>query len=154
MGPIAGILLTGELVPVITAAENESKLLGFRREQLADGIQVAHVAARSGENSLLHHHTRTRDTFYVLTGRLTVTLHLAEGDIPSDCYHVLSTTSPVLSSAAADGRHTHRVQLTAGEVLVIEPGVVHCASNLHDAVCRFLCIEGVGEYDFIQENLG
>ena len=138
---------------VITAAENESKLLGFRREQLADGIQVAHVAARRGENSLLHHHTRTRDTFYVLTGRLTITLYLAMEAIPSDCYHALCRVKPMISSGAAGGGQAHRVQLTAGEVLVIEPGVVHCASNLDDAICRFLCIEGVGEYDFIQESL-
>ena len=141
-------------MPTITAAENESKLLGFRREQLADGIQVAHVAARRGENSLLHRHTRTSDTFYVLTGQLTVTLYLEPESIPSDCYHVLSKARPVVSPGAAGSRQTHRVQLTAGDVLVIEPGVVHCASILHDAICRFLCIEGVGEYDFIQESLG
>jgi quercetin dioxygenase-like cupin family protein len=145
--------MIGELMPVITAAENESKLLGFRREQLADGIQVAHVAARRGENSLLHHHTRTRDTFYVLTGQLTVSLHLTAGAIPSDCYHALCRVKPVISSSAA-GFEIHRLQLAVGEVLVIEPGVVHCASNLHDTICRFLCIEGVGEYDFIQETLG
>jgi quercetin dioxygenase-like cupin family protein len=140
-------------VTTITAAENESKLLGFHREQLAEGIQVAHVAARRGENSLLHRHTRTSDTFYVLTGQLTVTLYLKAESIASDCYHVLSKVRPVISSGTGD-RQTHRVQLRAGDVLVIEPGVVHCASNLHDAICRFLCIEGVGEYDFIQETLG
>jgi mannose-6-phosphate isomerase-like protein (cupin superfamily) len=139
-------------VAVITPAENESKLLGFRREQLADGIQVAHVAARRGENSLLHHHTRTRDTFYVLSGQLTVTLHLPADSIPSDCYHSLCRLKPLVAPDVA-GQQTHRVQLTPGDVLVVEPGVVHCASNLHDAICRFLCIEGVGEYDFIQENV-
>jgi len=139
-------------VPAITAAENERSLLGFRREQLADGIQVAHVTARRGENSLLHHHTRTRDTFYVLAGHLTVTLHLPADSIPSHCYNSLCRVTPVISPGRA-GQQTHRVQLAAGDVLVIEPGVVHCASNLHDAICRFLCIEGVGDYDFIQEDL-
>ena len=137
---------------VITATENENRILGFRREQLADGVQVAHVAARRGENSLLHHHTRTRDTFYVLTGQLTVTLHLAADSISSDCYHSLCRVKPIISLGVA-GQQTHRVQLAPGDVLVIEPGVVHCASNLHDAVCRFLCIEGVGDYDFIQEDV-
>ena len=136
----------------ITAAENESGLLGFRREQLADGVQVAHIAARRGENSLLHHHTRTRDTFYVLTGQLTITIHLTGDSIPSDCYHALCRVTPSISRDR-DGRLTHRVQLAPGDVLVIEPGVVHCASNLHDAICRFLCIEGIGEYDFILEDL-
>ena len=139
-------------MPVITAAENERNILGFRREQLADGVQVAHVAARRGESSLLHHHTRTRDTFYVLSGQLTVTLHVPLDSIPSDCYKSLSRVKPLISPAMA-GQQTHRVQLAPGDVLVIEPGVVHCASNLHEPICRFLCIEGVGEYDFIQEDL-
>jgi len=137
----------------ITAAENESNLLGFRREQLADGVQVAHVSARRGENSLLHHHTRTRDTFYVLSGELTLTLHLPPDAIPSNCYHSLCGVKPVVS-IAVDRKQTHRVRLGPGDVFVIEPGVVHCASNLRDTVCHFLCIEGVGEYDFIQDELG
>ncbi len=136
----------------ITAEQNESSVLGFRREQLADGVQVAHVAARRGENSLVHHHTRTRDTFYVLAGQLTITLHLAADAIPSNCYHSLCRVKPIVTIGEA-GKQTHRVQLAPGDVLVIEPGVVHCASNLHDAICRFLCIEGIGEYDFIQEEL-
>jgi mannose-6-phosphate isomerase-like protein (cupin superfamily) len=136
----------------VTAAENERNLLGFRREQLAEGVQVAHVAARRGESSLVHHHTRTRDTFYVLSGQLTITLHLPPGAIPSDCYNSLCSAEPIISYGDA-GEQTHRVRLGPGDVLVIEPGVVHCASNLHDAVCRFLCIEGVGDYDFIQDDL-
>jgi mannose-6-phosphate isomerase-like protein (cupin superfamily) len=143
--------MTGVLVPRISAADNESRLLGFRREQLADGVQVAHIAARRGENSLLHHHTRTRDTFYVLAGQLTISVYLKVDDIPSDCYHTLCKVTPTISSDMA-GKQTHRIQLTPGDVLVIEPGVVHCASNLHDTICRFLCIEGVGEYDFVQED--
>ena len=141
----------GEHVPAITAVENESSILQFRREQLAEGVQVAHIAARRGENSLLHHHTRTRDTFYVLSGLLTVTLYLKADDIPSNCFHPLCAMKPQISSSKS-GELIHRVQLAPGEVLVIEPGVVHCASNLHDAICRFLCIEGVGDYDFIHEE--
>lgn len=139
----------------LTAAENERNILGFRREKLGDGVQVAHVAARRGESSLLHYHTHTRDTFYVLSGKLTVTLHLASDDIPSNCYNALCRSKPIVSAGgtAAAARDVHRVQLLPGEVLVIEPRVVHCASNLQDEVCRFLCIEGVGDYDFIQQDL-
>jgi hypothetical protein len=32
---------------------------------------------------------------------------------------------------------------------VIEPEVVHCASNLDEEPCHFLCIEGIGRYDFL-----
>ncbi len=137
---------------LVTAAENERSILGFRRERLAEGVQVAHVAARRGENSLLHYHTRTRDTFYGLSGELTGTLHLASDVIPSSCYQALCASKPSVSPGAA-GQHIHRVQLSAGEVLVIQPRVVHCAANLRDEVCRFLCIEGVGDYDFIQQDL-
>jgi len=135
----------------ITAAENESSILHFHRDRLGDGVQVAHVAARRGENSLLHHHTRTRDTFYVVSGLLTVTLHLRPEDIPSRCYHAIVSSEPLVTTSDT-GRRVHRIQLAPGEVLVIEPGVVHCAANLHDDVCRFLCIEGFGVYDFVQEE--
>lgn len=137
---------------ITTAAENERSILEFRRERLAEGVQVAHVSARQGENSLLHHHTRTRDTFYVLAGLLTVSLHLREDDNPRGCYHAVSAQAPIVSSGVA-GQRIHRVVLAPGDVLVIEPGVVHCAANLHQPICRFLCIEGVGDYDFIQESL-
>ncbi len=136
----------------VTAAENEGRILGFRREVLADGVQVAHVAIRRGENSLVHHHTRTRDTFYVLAGQLTVTLYLADGDIRSDCYNTSGEIEPTISVSDADVQ-IHRVVIRPGEVLMIEPGVVHCASNQQDDVCRFLCIEGVGDYDFVQDDL-
>ena len=135
-----------------TAAENERSILEFRREQLAEGVQVAHVAARRGENSLVHHHTRTRDTFYVLSGQLTISLYLASADIPSDCYNTIGVYELIISKGE-DGQNVHRVILQRGAVLVIEPGVVHCASNLHDDVCRFLCIEGVGDYDFVHDDL-
>lgn len=137
---------------ITTAAENEQSILEFRRERLAEGVQVAHVAARKGENSLLHHHTRTRDTFYVLSGQLTVTVYVKDDDNPQGCYHAVAAQPPLVSATVA-GQRIHRVVLVPGDVLVIEPGVVHCAANLHDTVCRFLCIEGVGDYDFIQEDL-
>jgi mannose-6-phosphate isomerase-like protein (cupin superfamily) len=132
----------------ISPEENERQALSFRRERLTEGVQVAHVAVRQGENSLSHHHSRTRDTFYVMSGQLTVTVHV--GAVPRP-YHVIASRQPMETCDGA-GRPVHRVFLGAGEVLVVEPSVVHCAANLHEEVCRFLCIEGVGEYDFIQEG--
>jgi hypothetical protein len=49
----------------------------------------------------------------------------------------------------ATDAHVLRFRLHPGDVLVIEPGVVHCAANLDDEPCSFLCIEGVGAYDFV-----
>lgn len=134
--------------PRISPEENERRALSFRRERLTEGVQVAHVAVRKGENSLFHHHSRTRDTFYVMSGQLTVTIRLGGSEKP---YHLIGACPPLETRDGA-GQPVHRVTLGAGDVLVVEPRVVHCAANLHDEVCRFLCIEGVGEYDFVQTD--
>jgi quercetin dioxygenase-like cupin family protein len=44
--------------------------------------------------------------------------------------------------------NVRRFVLDPGDVFVIQPGVVHCAMNLDPEPCHFLCIEGIGEYDF------
>jgi len=129
-----------------TAAENEASVQSFRRERLADGVQVAHVTLRRGESSLLHSHTRTRDTFYISAGCLTLTLY-ERADVPSPSFHGINT-GPAETREAQSGR-IHRFRLVPGSVFVIEPGVVHCAANLDDEACSFLCIEGIGEYDFV-----
>ena len=129
-----------------TAAENEASIQSFRRERLGDGVQVAHVTLRRGESSMLHSHTRTRDTFYIVAGCLTLTLYERE-NTPNPSFHIVNAGS-VETRESSNGR-VHRFRLVPGSVFVIEPGVVHCAANLDDAACSFLCIEGVGEYDFI-----
>lgn len=129
--------------------QNEAAVLYFRREKLTDGVHMARVALRRGENSLFHRHTRTRDTFYVMSGTLTITLHLDGSDGPAG-YHAVCETKPEVKRDR-QGRHVHRVTVQPGEVVVIEPGVLHCAANAHDSPCHFLCIEGVGEYDFVEE---
>lgn len=127
---------------------NEASVLHFARERLADGVHVANIALRRGENSLFHVHTETRDTFYVMSGRLTVHVRVAQAAAELGYRGLLSTPPEVVT--AADGETTHRVVVLAGEVLVIDPGVVHCAMNLDDDACKFLCIEGVGAYDFVE----
>jgi mannose-6-phosphate isomerase-like protein (cupin superfamily) len=134
----------------LTPEENESRVLAFRRERLADGVQVAKVALRRGENSMFHHHTRTRDTFYVLNGELTISLRLDAAAARAMLRGTrVEQTEGVLDDA---GRPLTRVTLRSGDVYVVEPGVVHCAANLRDTPCEFLCIEGVGEYDFVPEQ--
>jgi quercetin dioxygenase-like cupin family protein len=128
------------------AAENERSVLHFHRETLDEGVHVAHVALRRGETSLFHHHTRTRDTFYVLGGRLAVFVRVPPGIDPAACYRRLTATEPTLTTSGA-----HHAVVLPGEALVIEPGVLHATANLDDAICRFICIEGVGVYDFIEE---
>lgn len=127
---------------------NEASVLHFARESPADGVHIANIALRRGENSLFHVHTETRDTFYVMSGRLTVHVRVPPS-AQSPGYRGLFSTPPEVTTGA-DGQDTHRVAVLVGEVLVIEPGVVHCAMNLDAEACKFLCIEGVGAYDFVE----
>lgn len=136
-----------------TAAENEASIQSFRRERLGDGVQVAHVTLRRGESSLLHSHTRTRDTFYIVAGCLSLTLY-ERADSPRPAFQSINTGPAETHQTLEEPRGTknarvHRFRLVPGSVFVIEPGVVHCAANLDEEACSFLCIEGVGEYDFI-----
>jgi len=127
--------------------ENEAKILGFSRERLFEGVHMARVALRKGESSTRHLHTRTRDVFFVMSGRLTITVHVPHAR-PVQGYRALSSSVDV--QQAGDGGAIHRLLLGPGEVAVIYPGAVHSATNLDAEPCHFLCIEGVGEYDFIQ----
>jgi quercetin dioxygenase-like cupin family protein len=129
-----------------TAAENEARIQSFRRERVAEGVQIAHVTLRRGESSLLHSHTMTRDTFYIASGCLTLTVFEDTGTPQPSFQSITARPAEVRKQGA--GR-VLRFRLGAGDVLVIEPGVVHCAANLDDEACSFLCIEGVGAYDFV-----
>jgi len=131
-----------------TAAENEASVQSFRREQLGEGVQVAHVTLRKGETSLLHSHTVTRDTFYIVAGCLTLTLYEHENSAASS-YRAVSAGSAEPQVREARNGRVLRFRLQPGETFVIEPGVVHCAANLDDEACSFLCIEGIGAYDFV-----
>jgi mannose-6-phosphate isomerase-like protein (cupin superfamily) len=129
-----------------SAAENEASVLSFRRERLAQGVQVAHVTLRRGESSLLHSHTKTRDTFYIASGCLTLTLY-EHVTSPEPSFRAIGARPA--ETSGVNGKRVLRFKLRPGDVLVIEPSVVHCAANLDDEPCSFLCVEGVGEYDFV-----
>ncbi|HYO51352.1 hypothetical protein [Archangium sp.] len=126
----------------------EERVEGFQRTPLSDQCYLASIRLRRGQSSTFHHHTVTRDTFYVVKGRLTVFIEVGDGASPEKAYHALCAT-PIERQA---GGQRHEVRLLPGEVLVIEPQVVHCAANLNDELCEFLCIEGVGAYDFIPQH--
>jgi quercetin dioxygenase-like cupin family protein len=129
-----------------TAAENEASVLSFRRERSTEGVQVAHVTLRRGESSLLHSHTRTRDTFYITGGCLSLSIH-ERATTPQPSHRALIAERAEVRETS--GGRVLRFRLHSGDVFVIEPNVVHCAANLDDEACSFLCIEGVGEYDFV-----
>jgi quercetin dioxygenase-like cupin family protein len=130
--------------------ENEARVLSFRREQVGPGVHVAHVGLRRGETSLPHFHPRTRDTFYVISGQLTVTLRV-DSSVKAAAYRHLCATAPDVQNETA-GREIHKIRVLPGEVLTVEPNVIHCAANLDPDPCLFLCVEGVGEYEFIEAD--
>jgi quercetin dioxygenase-like cupin family protein len=127
----------------------EATVLAFQRDQVFEGVQIARVGLRQAENSTFHSHSLTRDTFFVMAGRLTIEIHVGPGDVSLQ-YHVLKVSSPDRSNTTrmSERGSVHRIVLQPGDVCVIEPGVVHCALNLDPEPCHFLCIEGIGEYDF------
>ena len=127
--------------------DREASVLYFQRDEPHQGVKVARIGLRRGENSSFHSHTRTKDTFYVMGGRLTVTLQIPPDGAPH--YRSLSS-APIEIDRRLASKEIHTVRLSPGDVFVIEPGVRHCASNLDDADCHFLCIEGIGDYDFVE----
>jgi mannose-6-phosphate isomerase-like protein (cupin superfamily) len=128
----------------------EASVLSFAREQLHEGVQLARIALRSHESSTFHKHTVTRDTFFVMAGRLTIDLRVGKAE-PASAYRCLNASEIMLRNGPG-GALVHRVLLDAGHVCVVEPGVVHCAMNLDPDPCHFLCIEGIGEYDFVEAD--
>jgi mannose-6-phosphate isomerase-like protein (cupin superfamily) len=131
-----------------THGRTEATVLAFQREHVFEGVHLARIGLRQAENSTFHTHTSTRDTFFVMAGRLTVDIRVGDAP-PSQQYHVLRVGTSDESNMSVRGT-THRVLLYPGDVCVVEPRVVHCAMNLDSDPCHFLCIEGVGEYDFIE----
>jgi mannose-6-phosphate isomerase-like protein (cupin superfamily) len=127
--------------------ENEARILAFRRENLFEGVQMARVALRKGESSTFHLHTKTRDVFFVMSGRLTITVRLGSS-FSTNAYDALSSMVFEIHRAS-NGDFVHRLRVLPGEVVVVHPGTVHCAANVDDEPCHFLCIEGVGPYDFV-----
>jgi len=127
--------------------ENEARILHFRRDLVGPGVHLAQVALRRGESSLPHFHTTTRDTFYVMSGRLTVTVRVSSAG--AKAYRYLSEARPEIEKHGTE-QEIHKLRVLPGDLLIIEPNVVHCAANVDSEPCRFLCIEGIGTYDFIE----
>ena len=79
-------------------------------------------------------------------GCLTLSIY-EQATTPKPSFRAVSAGQPEVRETSS-GR-VLRFRLLAGDVFVIEPNVVHCAANLDDDACSFLCIEGVGAYDFV-----
>ena len=87
-------------------------------------ILVREYTLDPGEFIPWHHHTNISDRFFCLEGTVRV-----------------QTQRP-----AAE----HKLQ--AGDSTQVSPGTAHHVSNPTSSVCRFLLVQGVGAYDWIDEE--
>jgi mannose-6-phosphate isomerase-like protein (cupin superfamily) len=126
----------------------EGGVLAFRRERLEEGVHLARISIRPGETSTPHYHPTTRDIFYVMSGVLTVAVEVNPDDA-SPPYRFLCAGDPEVARIE-DGKKIHRVRLMPGDILAVNPLAVHCTSNAGETPCSFLCIEGIGDYKFVQ----
>ena len=126
----------------------EGGVLAFRRERIEEGVHLARIAIRPGETSTPHYHPATRDIFYVMSGVLTVAVEVNPDDalLP---YGFLGA-GPAEVARSASGKEVHRVRVLPGEILAVNSLAVHCTSNADETPCSFLCIEGIGDYKFVQ----
>ncbi len=101
----------------------EGEYASEHRETLAEapGLRVRSIGLAAGQCVPWHAHTHITDTFVCLRGPMRV-----------------STRHP-------EAEHT----LAAGDTLAVAPGTAHRVTGEGDHACRFLVIQGVGEYDYL-----
>lgn len=99
-------------------------------------VRRIHVVAKSadvwvreytldpGEFVPWHHHTNVADYYYALEGKV-----------------VVQTRNP-------PARH----EIGVGQTASVTPPTAHHVSNPGTTPCRFLLIQGVGQYDFVREE--
>ena len=73
-----------------------------------------------------HHHTQVSDVFYCV-----------EGDLEIELKDVFT------------GEARQALRLKVGDSAKVDPGTAHQPTNVGSGVCRFLLIQGVGEYDYV-----
>jgi len=109
------------------AADGKPSKADYAVKQVETVARGADVMARiftlaPGEIIPWHAHSNVADHFFVLSGRLTV------------------------ETRAPDAAHS----LGVGERFTVAPGNAHQTSNRGGADCRFLLVQGVGEYDWVK----
>jgi mannose-6-phosphate isomerase-like protein (cupin superfamily) len=85
------------------------------------GFRINELQIGPGQVVPWHYHTKIRDTFYVLQGR--VRIHLRDPD--------------------------GQVSLDPGETTTVDAGRPHRVTNAGTGSAVFLNLQGIGEYDFI-----
>lgn len=115
--------------PQIGKEEQHSKYVVSSRKMIALGsdVHVKEFNLAAGEEIPWHRHTQMFDVFYCLEGRLDIELAEVES-----------------------GRRLQALALNAGESAKVEAGTAHRPHNRGPGMCRFLLVQGVGKYDYIQ----
>lgn len=116
--------------PPIGRERQSTQFAVSSRKVVAEGsdVQVKEFLLGPGEEVPWHHHTHVFDVFYCLEGRLDV----ERADVFS-------------------GERQPTVHLAVGDSLKLEPGTAHRPHNpAASGRCRFLLVQGIGEYDFIR----
>ena len=91
-----------------------------RHAERAD-FRISELQISPSQKVPWHYHTDVQDTFYVLQGRICVSLRDPEG----------------------------QVHLGRGETYTVRPRRPHLVTNAGEGSAIFLVLQGFGEYDFI-----
>ncbi len=87
-------------------------------------VLVREYVLGPGESIPWHHHTQVTDHYYSLEGMV------------------------LIETRAPDTRR----ELNPGESATVMPPTAHHVSNSSGKLCRFLLIQGVGQYDFVKQE--
>ena len=108
-------------------SENQARPYQVKRiSVIAKGadVLVREYVLGPGEFIPWHHHTQVTDHYYGLEGLL------------------------LIETQAPDTRR----ELNPGESATVMPPTAHHVSNPSGKPCRFLLIQGVGQYDFVKQE--
>jgi quercetin dioxygenase-like cupin family protein len=85
------------------------------------GFRITELQISASQRVPWHCHTNIQDTFYVLEGRLRLSLRDPKEE----------------------------VRLGPGETYAVRPGRPHLVTNGGDTSATFLVLQGIGEYDYV-----
>jgi quercetin dioxygenase-like cupin family protein len=89
------------------------------------GFRISEIRLSPTQRVPWHHHSNIADTFYVLGGRIRITLHSPD----------------------------EQIELGVGESWgPARSGRPHLVTNLGTEDASFLVLQGMGDYDFVPEN--
>jgi quercetin dioxygenase-like cupin family protein len=101
--------------------EGQAVLEGQTPIVSAPGLQVSELVLGRGQCVPWHYHNHITDRFFCMEGPMQVL-----------------TRNP---------QATHILQ--AGETCTVRAGTGHYVSGIDDRACKFMIVQGVGEYDFV-----